>query len=355
MTANGAAPPPAPLLELEDLTVALGPSRSRRHAALPAVSGVDLVVGEGEVVGIVGESGAGKSTIGLTVVGRHRATSGRIRFAGSDVTHAAGAQLKALRRHVQMVFQDPYGSLPPQMRVSDIVTEPLIIHGEMSGRRRDRDRRAERAATLLQECGLPGGSGEKSAEQFSGGQRQRIAIARALALRPRLLFADEPTSALDVSVQAQILDLLRDLQLRHGMAMIFVSHNLAVVRQMAARVVVLYAGRVVESGPTAEVFAAPRHPYTQALIDSVPTPDPAAERAARTARGEAVRINVAGIPSGGCAYAPRCPLVEPQCHEVRPALEPLEPGHLAACHRVEHTERADRVVERTGRSKETTA
>jgi peptide/nickel transport system ATP-binding protein len=371
---------PTPLLEIEDLTVSLVSPHARRRGAPPAVGNVDLVVGEGEVVGIVGESGAGKSTIGLTVVGRHRATSGRIRFAGRDVTHATGAELKALRHDVQMVFQDPYGSLPPQMRVADIVTEPLVIHGEMSGRRRDRDRRTERAAALLAECGLPEGSGDKTAEQFSGGQRQRIAIARALALRPRLLIADEPTSALDVSVQAQILDLLRAVQAEHGMAMVFVSHNLAVVQQMATRIVVLQAGRVAETGPTDRVFADPRHPYTQALVDSVATPDPAAERAAREARRRSGRVNVAGIAVTGCPYAPRCPRADDVCHEVVPVLEPVASGdggdggdHRAACHHQgdseineidsgvdesregSESERVDGVGEPTVRSKETTA
>jgi oligopeptide/dipeptide ABC transporter ATP-binding protein len=336
-----------PLLELEDLTVSLASARARRRGAPPAVGNVDLAVGEREVVGIVGESGAGKSTIGLTVVGRHRATGGRIRFAGRDVTRAGRAELKALRHDVQMVFQDPYGSLPPHLRVADVVTEPLVIHGELSGRRRDRDRRTERAAALLAECGLPEGSGDKTAEQFSGGQRQRIAIARALALRPRLLIADEPTSALDVSVQAQILDLLRALQAEHGMAMVFVSHNLAVVQQMATRIVVLQAGRVAETGPTDRVFADPRHPYTQALIDSVASPDPAAERAARAARRTSGRVNVAGIAVTGCPYALRCPLAEDRCHDVRPALEPAGAGgpdeagaaHLAACLRLDVTGR----------------
>lgn len=327
--------PDVPLLRVDGVSVRLASARDHRRGARLAVSDVSLDVHAAEIVGIVGESGAGKSTLGFAIARRHPVLSGRIHFAGRDVTDVRGSDLKELRRKIQMVFQDPYGSLPPRIRVADIVTEPLVVHGQLSGRRADRAERTRRAETLLEECGLPAGCGDEMADAFSGGQRQRISIARALAVQPRLLVADEPTSALDVSVQAQILQLLQRLQAAHGMAIVLVSHNLAVVRQVASRVVVMYAGRVVESGTTASVFSQPSHPYTRELLASVPSLDPAAERLRRAARSSVEQASDAGISAAGCPHAARCPIAEEQCTTVPPAHREMDPGHWVACHRAE--------------------
>lgn len=274
------------LLRVRDLSIRFDvhPTIRGRAAAVAAVRDVSLDVEAGEVVGIVGESGAGKSSVGLAIVRSLPLAAGTISFDGRDVTNLKGKALRQYRRHVQMVFQDPYGSLPPRMRVADVVTEPLVIHGELTEHRRDTHRRNDIAGQLLESCGLPADAGHGYPEDFSGGQRQRIAIARAIALQPRLLVADEPTSALDVSVQAQILELLQSLRARHGLALILISHNLAVVRNVAHHVVVMRAGQIVETAPTDALYDNPRHPYTRALLRSVPVLSPEIERRNRHLR-----------------------------------------------------------------------
>ncbi|MFC8006172.1 ABC transporter ATP-binding protein [Streptomyces olivaceus] len=279
-TEHGAPAPEsaaADILRVEGLTVEY---RARRRAAFRAVEGIDLRVGEGEVVGLVGESGSGKSTIGRAVVGLARATEGRIEVAGSEVTTARGKALRAIRRDIGFVFQDPASSLDPRRSIGDSVASPLRAHGAAGG---GAERRT-RARALLDQVRIPGDWADRFPHELSGGQRQRVGIARALALAPRLIIADEPTSALDVSVQAAVVRLLLDLQQEHGFACLFISHDLAVVEQLAHRVVVLRAGRIVEQGPAGDVLRDPREEYTRRLVMSAPVPDPVAQRHRRDLR-----------------------------------------------------------------------
>jgi oligopeptide/dipeptide ABC transporter ATP-binding protein len=250
---------------------------------------------------------------------------GRIHFEGQDLTQLRGAALRSVRRRLQMVFQDPYGSLDPRMTVEDILGEALDIHRLASGAAA----RRRRVEELLADVGLDGSYADRYPHEFSGGQRQRIGVARALAVEPRLVVCDEPVSALDVSVQAQIVNLLHDLQERHGLAYLFVAHDLAVVRHLSRRILVMYLGRIVEAGAAAEVCHSPKHPYTQALISAVPVVDPESKRR---------RIVLAGdVPSpihppGGCPFHPRCPVAEARCRTEMPALRPIGPGRTVACH-----------------------
>ena len=288
-----------------------------------AVDGVDFQVARGEAFGIVGESGCGKSTVARAVLRLIEPDAGTIRFGGEDVMAARGGALIALRRRMQIVFQDPYSSLNPRRTIGRTLTEPLRVHGVARGAAA-----RERAAGLLAEVGLPGTALDRYPHEFSGGQRQRIGIARALALAPEFIVADEPVSALDVSVQAQVLLLLKDLQARRGLAFVFVSHDLSVIRWFCARVAVMYLGRIVEQGPVAGVFAAPRHPYTRMLRDASPVPDP-------SRRGELPRV-VGEIPSAanplpGCHFHPRCPRASELCRVEYPAWNPGG-GHGFACH-----------------------
>ena len=320
-----------PLLELRGVGKTFAArGAGRRAAALRAVDGVDLAVGSGRVVGLVGESGCGKSTLARTIVRLETPSEGRVLFRGQDVHRLAGADLGRYRQAVQLVFQDPYAALPPRMTCGDAIEEPLRIH-----RRGDRESRRRRSAELLDLVGLPEAMATRYPHQLSGGQRQRINIARALALDPRLLILDEPVSALDVSIQAQVLNLLRDLRAELGLTFLFISHDLRVVRYLCDEVAVMYLGRLVEVGPTEEVFARPKHPYTLALLRSIPDHAGAGFGGRVVLRGEVP--NPIDRPPG-CPFHPRCPMARDRCvHEV-PPLRPVGAGtdvvgpHRAACH-----------------------
>jgi peptide/nickel transport system ATP-binding protein len=294
-----------------------------RHARLRAVDEVSLTIETGRSFGIVGESGSGKSTLARLVMMLEAPDSGSVHFAGEDLTALAPSALRQRRRHFQMVFQDPYGSLDPRQRVRRIVAEPLdvaepnLLRGE----------RSERIAAMLDAVGLPAGAAARYPHEFSGGQRQRIALARALITAPALIVADEPVSALDVSVQAQVLNLMMDLQEKNGVTYLFISHNLAVVEHVADEVGVMYRGRIVEQGPAEALFTRPAHPYTRALVDAIP--DPAAPRGPRAA---AVKHGDSDTTAAGCAYAPRCPRAQARCRAEAPALREIATGRRAACH-----------------------
>jgi len=291
-----------------------------------AVAGVDLAIQRGEILGLVGESGCGKSTFARLLLRLLPATRGRVHFAGEDISELRGSALKAQRRHLQMIFQDPYASLNPRLSVHGILAEPLRTHG---WRRQDRE---QRIYDLLDLVGLPTAALRRHPHEFSGGQRQRIGIARALALQPRFVVADEPVSALDVSIQAQILQLLLSLRERAGLTLLFIAHDLAVVRYVSDRVGVMYLGHLVEVAPRASLFDTPAHPYTQLLLQSVPLPDPDAQQALQPPSGE---LPSPADPPPGCPFHPRCPLAEARCRAERPAWRQLRPGHHVACHAVE--------------------
>ncbi|MDO9711580.1 ABC transporter ATP-binding protein [Paracraurococcus lichenis] len=294
---------------------------------LRAVDGVDLTVRRGETVGLVGESGCGKSTLARLVTRLHEPTAGQIRFAGQDITHLPQAAIRPLRRRMQMIFQDPYASLNPRMAVGEILAGPLLLHGIVA----DRAAAARRVAELLDMVNLPAQAAARFPHEFSGGQRQRISIARALALQPDLVVADEPVSALDVNIQAQIINLMVELQERLGLTYLFIAHDLAVVRHVCDRIVVLYLGKVMEVAPAEALFRAPRHPYTRTLIAAVPVPDPALERGRRSLplRGEPPNPI---SPPRGCRFVTRCPLAQPLCGEVEPELRADDQGGAVACH-----------------------
>ncbi len=349
----------APLLEVEDLAKHYSLPRTRLLRPPPrveALRGVSFTLQAGRSLGLVGESGSGKSTLARLVMALERPSAGRVRLLGRDLDTLAPAALRAARRDFQMVFQDPYGSLDPRQRVGRIIAEPLrvIDAGDPRGK----------VVEALDAVGLRASDADKYPHEFSGGQRQRIAIARALITRPRLIVADEPVSALDVSVQAQVLNLLQDLQQQFGVTYLLISHDLAVVDHVCDEVVVLYAGRIVEQGPPEVLFRSAAHPYTRALLDAVPRVlqargAPAADAGAAvasaarasgaaiappftaTASGTpaagvaSIKVAVAAEGGEGCPYAPRCPYVLPICTEQRPGLRELAAGHAAACHRAE--------------------
>ena len=314
---------------------------AKHYGAARAVDGIDFAIAPGETLALVGESGCGKSTTARLALRLIEPTAGEIRFDNQYITKLDGAPLRTLRRRMQMVFQDPFASLNPRMTVGQTLAEPLALHG--IGRRAERRGRVQ---ALLGLVGLPAGAAERYPHEFSGGQRQRIGIARALAVEPALIVCDEPVSALDVSIQAQVVNLLADLQARTGVAYLFIAHDLAVVKHVAHRVAVMYLGRIVETGPKDVVFSRPRHPYTRALLAAIPRPDPHRARPAPVAAGEAP--SPLAIPPG-CRFHTRCPFAAARCREDDPALlpDPLDPRRLAACHFADDLPDADALLAAT--------
>jgi oligopeptide transport system ATP-binding protein len=316
------------LLEVQNLKVHFPVKHglfSRAKQFVRAVDDVSFGLEAVETLGLVGESGCGKTTLGRAVVRLVEPTAGSILFEGEDITRLAGGQLRARRRKFQMVFQDPYGSLNPRMTIEEIVGEALDIH-ELAD---SAAARQKRIAELLQAVGLDPAYAQRYPHEFSGGQRQRIGIARALAVEPKLIVCDEPVSALDVSVQAQIVNLLQDLQQQHGLAYLFIAHDLAVVEHISRRVMVMYLGKVVELGEAKAVVQTPKHPYTQALISAVPVVDPDSKRQRIILPGDAPSPI---SPPRGCPFHPRCPVAEPRCKTELPALRELSAGHWVSCH-----------------------
>jgi peptide/nickel transport system ATP-binding protein len=332
VTAGDAMPavPPAagqPLVELAGVTkhYSAGGLWARAAPPVQAVSGVDLAVAPGTTLGIVGESGCGKSTLGRMLVGLEKPTAGEVRLRGRPLAAMRGAERKAARYAIQMMFQDPYAALDPRMSVAGIIEEPLRAKGSIS-----RAQRAVRVSQLVQEVGLAASQLDRYPRELSGGQRQRVGLARALATSPALIVADEPVSALDVSVRSQILNLMADLQAEHQLTYFMVSHDLTVIHFFADLIAVMYLGKIVESGRPDELFRSPAHHYTRALIDAVPHPAPGRIAAPREAiRGE---LPSAADPPSGCRFRTRCPAAEQICAEAEPPLRDFGPGHVAACH-----------------------
>ena len=300
----------------------------RKIADVKAVDGISFFVREGETLGLVGESGCGKSTTGRAILQLYRPTEGTITFDGTVLNDVKGRSLRAFRRRMQMIFQDPYSSLNPRMSVSSIISEPMVIHGLYKGRERQ-----ERVEYLLEQVGLNPYFAKRYPHEFSGGQRQRIGVARALAVEPEFIVLDEPVSALDVSIQAQIINLLEDLQNEFNLTYLFIAHDLAVVRHISDRVAVMYLGRIMELADRNELYENPLHPYTKALLSAVPITDPEVERARERI------ILVGDVPSPvrpppGCVFNTRCPIVISECRERIPEWREIERDHWVACHRV---------------------
>jgi peptide/nickel transport system ATP-binding protein len=322
MMQNG--PPPGsrdPLLSVENLAVEYAVGGKTVHA----VSGVSLQIARGETLGLVGESGCGKSTLGRAILQLLKPAAGRVTFDGEDLTAMHGESLRRMRRRMQLIFQDPVASLNPRRRIGDIVAEPLVIAGV-----RDRRQRQQRVADALNAVGLdPAAVTGRLPHEFSGGQCQRICIARALVLNPEFIICDEPVSALDVSIRAQILNLLEDMKARFGLTLLFIAHDLAVVKAVSDRVAVMYLGRLCEVGPSEQVFAHPAHPYTALLIEAIPVPDPEVRPAESVAVGEPPSPM---SPPSGCRFRTRCPRADQRCSSEVPELREVAPMQFAACH-----------------------
>ena len=320
-----------PLLRVDSLTVHFPVMRGvlwqKQVGTVHAVDGVSFTLAHGETLGLVGESGCGKSTTGLAVLRMQDSTAGRIEFEGEDITHHDKAQMRPLRQRLQMVYQDPYGSLNPRMKVNRIIGEPLVVHGMAT----DKAAYDARIAELMRTVGLLPDMADRYPHEFSGGQRQRIGIARALALEPSLIICDEPVSALDVSIQAQVVNVLQELQERLGLAYLFIAHDLSVVRHLCHRVAVMYLGRIVEIADRNALYQEPLHPYTQALMSAVPVADPVVERARKRimVQGE---VPSALNPPSGCRFHTRCPMAMDRCKTADPPLTDLGQGRFVACH-----------------------
>lgn len=318
-----------PLIRAENLGKTFGETRgfsfTRTSAGVRAVDGVSFSINHGETVAVVGESGCGKSTMGRLLLRLIDATEGAVFFEGTDINSLSRREMRRMRRKAQMVFQDPYGSLSPRRSIAQIIAEPLEAFGLVRGRNKMR----ERVAELLTQVGLSPSYMDRNPRQFSGGQRQRIGIARAISVDPSFIVADEPVSALDVSIQAQIVNLLQDLQEQKHFSYLFIAHDLAVVRHIADRVMVMYLGRIVEMGGKQQIYSAPQHPYTQALLSAAPQPDP--DLKARRIILEGDVPSPTRVPAG-CGFHTRCPLAQEICRIERPALRGVAPGQSAACH-----------------------
>jgi peptide/nickel transport system ATP-binding protein len=314
-------PSPDPLLKVENLVVQYGVGGKTIHA----VSGVSLDVARGETLGLVGESGCGKSTLGRAVLQLRRAVSGRVLFEGRDLMAMQGDSLRKMRQRVQLIFQDPIASLNPRRRIGDIIAEPLVIAGVKDPRKRN-----ELVCEVLSAVGLdPSLVMGRLPHEFSGGQCQRICIARALVLKPDFVICDEPVSALDVSIRAQILNLLEDMKARYGLTLLFIAHDLAVVKAVSDRVAVMYLGRLCEVGPSEQLFATPAHPYTALLIEAIPVPDPDVRPVESVAVGEPPSPMA---PPSGCRFRTRCPRADQRCSEEVPELRSIAPDQFVACH-----------------------
>ncbi len=314
------------VVEARELSVRFPAGRGafgQSNVWLRAVDRLSVTVAAGEVVGLVGESGSGKTTAGRAILRLIEPSGGTVRFEGNDITHLDKPTLRPMRRRMQMIFQDPYSSLNPRLKVRDIIEEAYKVHG--IGTRADR---GERVAAMLRRVGLPADAMERYPHEFSGGQRQRIGIARALAVEPVFVVADEPVSALDVSVQAQVLNLLLDLQQSLGLAMLFIAHDLAVVQYVSDRVVVMYLGRVMETAPSELIYRRPLHPYTVALLEAAPEPDPTSRRKLVGLQGE---MPSPFAPPSGCVFRTRCPYAIADCARIEPVLTEVAPGHSKAC------------------------
>lgn len=320
-----------PLLHVEHLSKEFPVDSSllsgKKSKSVKAVDDISFDIYPGETFGLVGESGCGKSTTGRCIMRLTRSTGGKVLFKGEDIAHMHKKELKHMRHDMQFVFQDPYASLNPRMTIGEIVSEPLVIHGEMP----DKKQRMDHVRELLDVVGLNPEHINRYPHEFSGGQRQRIGIARAFALKPQLIICDEPVSALDVSIQAQVLNLLTDLQKQYGTAYLFIAHDLSVVQHISDRVAVMYLGNLMEVSDWKTLYASPHHPYTQSLLSAVPVPDPDIQRKRK-------RIILAGDPPSpidppsGCRFHTRCPIAQQCCSEKRPPLHEVSPGHYCACH-----------------------